>query len=78
MMAKEQKTAHELEALIREQSKGMNFNSLEVRPEQTYGWAAYVTHDRFPGEYQAHVDRVSHQLRANYDLRVDVVERRPG
>lgn len=67
---KEPKTATELEAMILQQSGDMNFNSLQVRPDREFGWRGFVTAEpSVAGEYQAHVDRVSGELAARFNLK---------
>jgi hypothetical protein len=70
MALKEQKTAAELEALILVRSQGMNFQNLEVRPEPTFGWAAYVVADpKFVADYDQRVSALCDELRELYDLK---------
>jgi hypothetical protein len=69
-MLKEHKTKKELEALVRERMGGMVFSHLEVRPEPTYGWGAFVVaNPQVVGECQAQADRAARDLRAHFDLK---------
>lgn len=72
-MAKELKTARELEAMILDRSKGLETLihrlDLEVRPDPAYGWAAFViAGPEVVGQLQAHANRVATFLRERYDL----------
>lgn len=69
-MPRESKTKQELEALIMEQSRGLEIHSLEVRSDPIYGWAPFVVaHPDKVGDYQAHANRVARALRARFDLK---------
>jgi hypothetical protein len=47
MRGKEKKTKHELEALLRERTKGLPVERLKVRRDPALGWSvAFVVHER--------------------------------
>lgn len=71
MAEKERKTSTELEAIILVRSPGKHFEYLEVRPEPTFGWAAYVivADPGFVAEYDEYVSHPCDELRELYELR---------
>ena len=68
-MAKEQKTARELEEMVHERIGQLRITHLEVRPDPAIGWAVFVVAPpQLVGRYQAIVDDIARELRAKYDL----------
>lgn len=70
VVPKERRTRKELEALLRERTKELQIAHLEVRPDPTYGWAAFVVADpRHVADYQMRIDMLANDLRREFDLR---------
>jgi hypothetical protein len=71
MADKELKTAHELAALILEQSRDFHVHGVKVMPDLTLGWVAVASSDNrfFRVENQEHVDSVARVLRSKFDLK---------
>jgi hypothetical protein len=71
MAEKELKTAHELAALILEQSRDFDVHSVKVVPDAKLGWVAVASSNNrfFRAENQEHVDSVARELRPRYDLK---------
>ena len=69
-MAKQQKTARELEEMVHERIGQLRIAHLEVRPDPAFGWAVFVVApSQLVGRYQAIVDDIARELRAKYDLK---------
>jgi hypothetical protein len=71
MMAKEKKSAQELEAIILDRSlqAGMTLQSVAVYPSMVYGWeATYMAAPNFVMGYTSLFDGVVQQARNEFDL----------
>lgn len=71
MREKQQKTKHELEALVRDRARDMQIKHLVVRREPGLGWSvAFVVPDQLLAtDYQARFLEIERDLRDKFDLK---------
>ncbi len=67
---KQQKTRHELEALLRDLTRDMQIVHLKVRPEPILGWSvAFLVPDPLlAADYQPRFLEIEKDLRSQFDL----------